>query len=278
MKHGKSPYTSAYYIWENTSAVFYSSCYTPFHSHNTLQLVLDTQKNFRFRLKNGPWGTYKCLVVKENVIHQLDTNKSVQLIIYLNAETKIAKAIKSVHLVENDIYSPDFNIFHLVNFDDLQRSLLMHEYLILENLINKILGNLSNEFGIVSLDERIEIVKQAISASHPEDVTIGMLASRVHLSESRLRSIFKLATGVSLYHFILCNKIWFATNQIMKGVSVQDAAYDAGFTDSSHYHKMMVKLFGISPSRFLKENMTRKLVLCHQPHLHFETKVYSSFH
>ena len=89
MKHGKSPYTSAVYVWNGTSTVFFSSCLTPFHSHNTMQLVLDTQTSFRFRVKNGSWGIYKSLIVKENVIHQLDTNKSVQLIVYLDRKSVV---------------------------------------------------------------------------------------------------------------------------------------------------------------------------------------------
>lgn len=94
MKHGKSPYTSAVYVWNGTSTVFFSSCLTPFHSHNTMQLVLDTQTSFRFRVKNGSWGIYKSLIVKENVIHQLDTNKSVQLIVYLAADSPICIRVK----------------------------------------------------------------------------------------------------------------------------------------------------------------------------------------
>ena len=63
MKHGKSPYTSAFYVWNGMSAVFYSSCLTPLHCHNTMQLILDIQKDFRFRLKNGRWSNYKSLGV-----------------------------------------------------------------------------------------------------------------------------------------------------------------------------------------------------------------------
>src|ERR1043166_3395122 len=98
MKHRRSPYTSATHKWSKVSAVFFSSYLTSFHSHNTIQLVLDTQKDFRFRVKGGQWNRYRSLIIKENVIHQLDTNNSVQLIIYLDAETEIAKAITSEYL------------------------------------------------------------------------------------------------------------------------------------------------------------------------------------
>jgi AraC-like DNA-binding protein len=274
MKHGKSPFTSAFYVWNGSSAVFFSSCLTPFHSHNTMQLVLDTQTNFRFRVKNGSWETYKSLIIKENVIHQLDTNNSVQLIIYLAAESGIARAIKSRGLLENNLYSPDLNIFHLVNSNELEQALVNPEPGILKHLIDKVLRSLSREIGIVTSDKRITLIEQAISTMHPGEISLKSLADRVYLSESRLRSLFKDVTGVPLHRYILWNKIRFATNQIMVGDSVNEAAIEAGFTDSSHFHKMMVKMFGKSPSGFLKNNKPRHHVLCDKVPLHFKTRYY----
>jgi AraC-like DNA-binding protein len=275
MKHGKSPYTSAFYVWNGSSAVFFSSCRTPFHSHNTMQLVLDTQKDFRFRVRNGGWGTYKSLIIKENIIHQLDTNNSVQLIIYLSAESKIAKAIKSTVLLENDIYSPDLNIFHFVNSNELEQALVNPEPRRLENLIEKVLKSLTREIGIASSDKRIVMIEQAISTMYPDEISVKLLAEKVHLSESRLRSLFKTVTGVPLHRYILWNKIRFATNQIMAGDSVNEAAIEAGFTDSSHFHKMMVKMFGKSPSGFLKTNKLRHFVMCDKNPLYFKTWFYN---
>lgn len=274
MKHGKSPYTSTFYMWKGIAAFFYSSHLTSFHSHNTMQLVLDTQKTFRFKTKNKGWATCKSLIIKENVWHQLDTNGSVQLIIYLDAETRIARSIKAKYLEESEIQPLDLNIFHFVNSKELQQALLMPEPSMLESVINRVLASLSFEIGNAPADQRISLAEQFISTTHPEDITIKSIAGKVCLSESRLRSLFKQVTGVSLYRYMLWNKIWYATNQIMTGYSINEAAIDAGFADSSHFHKMMVQTFGISPSKFLKDNMPDNLVLCDKSPLHFETHVY----
>ena len=276
MKHGRSPYTSTFYMWNGVAAFFYSSHLTSFHCHNTMQLVMDTQTEFRFKIKGGNWKTYKSLIIKENVIHQLDTNDSVQLIIYLDAEARIAQAIKAKYLTENEIHPLDLNIFHIVNSNELQQAILKPEPLVLESLINRILVSLSLEIGSIAADERILKTEQAISTTHPEEITTKSLADKACLSESRLRSLFKQITGVSLYRYMLWNKIRYATNQIMAGYSVNDASIDAGFTDSSHFHKMMVKMFGISPSRFLKDNKANNILLCDESPLHFETRVYNS--
>ena len=275
MKHRQSPYTSALYVWNGASAVFYSSCVTPLHSHNTMQLILDIQKDFRFRLKNGQWKTYKSLIIRENIVHQLDTNNSVQLIIYLAAESRFARAIKSEVLLGNDIYSPDLNIFHMVNSNELEQALINPEPVMLENLVEKVLKYLSRETGVSFADKRILLVEQAISTIHPDEITVKSLAEKVYLSPSRLRSLFKGVTGVTLHRYILWNKIRFATSQIMAGDSVNGAAIEAGFTDSSHFHKMMVKMFGKSPSGFLKTNMQKQFVKCDTNPLIFKTSVYN---
>lgn len=278
MKHGRSPYTSPFYMWNGVAAMFYSSYLTPFHSHNTMQLVLDTQQNFRFRIKDRNWKTYKSLIIREGVIHQLDTNDSVQLIIYLDPATQIARSLKSGRLGESEIYSPDLNIYHFVNARELQQAMLKPEPILLENLIRRILECLALGSTIKPEDERILLTEQIISTASPEEITIQSLAQKVCLSESRLRSIFKECTGVPLHRYILWNKIRFATNQIMAGHTVNDAAIGAGFADSSHFHKMMVKMFGVSPSGFLKDNKSTNFVTCDQSPLHFETRVYDKSH
>jgi AraC-like DNA-binding protein len=276
MKHGKSPYTTTFYLWNGVAAFFYASHLTSFHSHNTMQLVLDTHTDFRLKVKGEAWKTYKSLIIRENVVHQLDTNDSVQLIIYLDPATSIAHAIKSKYLGANEVCPLDLNIFHLVNANDIERALLHTDPILLEKLVSRVLANLSLNIPVKATDERIAATEQLISTTHPENLSIEMLADKACLSGSRLRSLFKDATGISLYRYMLWNKIRYATNQIMAGFSVNDAAMDAGFTDSSHFHKMMVKMFGVSPSKFLKDNKEFSEVKCEESALHFETNVFKN--
>ena len=275
MKHGMSPFTSFYYIWNESSAVFFSSSLTPLHSHNTMQLVFDIQNNFRFRLENGLWNNYKSLIIRENVIHQIDTNKSVQLIIYLDSETAVSKAIKLAFLPGEDIYEPDLNIYHMINSDELEKALLHPDPARMKKIVNKVLNGLCLKLASETSDKRITIIEQLISNFDPRTISIKMLAEKAYLSESRLRSLFKKVTGITIHHYIICNKIRFATNQLMAGNSVSDAAFEGGFADSSHFHKMMVKIFGITPSDFLQNYKQKQYLICDSTRLHFKTKVHN---
>jgi AraC-like DNA-binding protein len=238
--------------------------------------VLDTHTDFRLKVKGGPWKTYKSLIIGENVVHQLDTNSSVQLIIYLDPSASVAAAIRSKYLTAGEVCPLDLNIFHLVNANEVEKALLHADPAMLEKVVNKVLASLSLEIPAKPTDGRVAMAEQIISTAHPEEVSMKMLADKACLSESRLRSLFKETTGISLYRYMLWNKIRYATNQIMAGFSVNDAAMDAGFTDSSHFHKMMVKMFGVSPSKFLKDNKEPGEVKCEESALHFETNVYKT--
>lgn len=243
------------------------------HCHNTMQIVFDTHSSFRFRLRNGDWKNYNSLIIKENATHQLNPNNSVQLIIYLDPNSEIAASIKNRYLDEKDICSPDLNIFQITNVVELQQSIINPQPAILEKFIFKVLTYLSGEYQFSTIDERVKLIERTITLSHPDDLTQKYLAEKVYLSESRLRSLFKQTTGTSLHQYYLSNKIRFATNQIMIGNSIKDAAIKAGFTDTSHLQKMMLKQYGIGPSKFIKEKLMSTDIILDSAPLYLETTV-----
>ena len=174
-----------------------------------MQLVMDTHTHFRLKVKGEAWKTYKSLIIREKVVHQLDTNDSVQLIIYLDPETSVAEAIRSKYLAENEVCPLDLNIFHFVNANDLEQALLRSE----PSLLGK-----SGEPGFgkpvawifqlkVSTTGIDSATEQAILTTHPDELSIKMLADKACLSESRLRALFSEVTGISLYRYMLWNKI-----------------------------------------------------------------------
>ncbi|HXB07710.1 MAG TPA: helix-turn-helix domain-containing protein [Puia sp.] len=88
--------------------------------------------------------------------------------------------------------------------------------------------------------------------------------------------ILQTLADVSLHKYILWSRIRFTINKIMTGSPINEAAWEAGFTDNSHFHKMLVSMFGISPSQFLRDNKTMEIFSCDFSPLNFETKVYAA--
>src|ERR1700733_8199203 len=114
MKSSSRPFRSNFYLWNGVSAIFFSNCLTDIHSHNTMQILVDLQDHFRCRVGDGGWHSFKNLIIRENVPHQLDTAGSVQLIIYLDTQTTIARDIRARFLAKDqNAFAPDL---HLADF------------------------------------------------------------------------------------------------------------------------------------------------------------------
>lgn len=240
-----------------------------------MQIIVDIQDNFKCRISDGDWKTYKNLVIRENVIHQLDTNNSVQLLIYLDSETTVAKEIKSRYMENLDVYAPEVDVFEDIDPKALQQAILNPDVGLLFGFINHVLGIFCGSTHPPKIDDRIKKARQLIAGKHPSAISVKYLADVVCLSESRLRVLFKAEMGIPIYQYLMWSRIRFAINRIMNGYSVNEAGLEAGFADSSHFHKMMVKMFGLSPSQFIKSSQTMDIITCDDSPLNFETSVFN---
>jgi AraC-like DNA-binding protein len=272
----ENPYAKTLYMWNSVSAFFFSHTITPPHSHNTVQLVFDLRKEFRFKLFDSDWKLYKSLVIRDNAIHQLDTNDSVQLLVYLDARSDIARKIKLKYLAASQIYSPGLDILELVKPGELEECLIKGNRKLLEKIVNQLLHEIIDVTKPVLTDIRIANVIKLLAKDDSEEMNITFLAKRVFLSESRLRYLFKYTTGVSLHRYIVWNRIMLAIGKIFNGATISEAAVSCGFTDTSHFHKMLLQMFGVTPSQFLKENNKSQTVLCSRYPLTLESRMHNN--
>jgi AraC-like DNA-binding protein len=291
MRTDRAPYSTTLYLWKGVSAMFYTSFITPFHSHNTLQLVFTLREPFRFRTPDTSWQRLETLVIKEDCIHRLDTDGSVHLIIYVDAASATAQAIRDRYLKQCDFFSPDGQLLHRLRPGELQQCLLAADRNSFEDIVHRILAMLTGKTALVTgetpsvagdsasvaggmaptagemmpmdgemmpMDHRVEDVIRLL-IGEPETATIHDLAGRVFLSESRLRSLFARTTGVSLHKYIIIQRISLAMGMMMNGATIAEAAAGSGFTDSSHFHRMLIQTFRISPSKFMRDNSKRHI-------------------
>jgi AraC-like DNA-binding protein len=77
------------------------------------------------------------------------------------------------------------------------------------------------------------------------------MAALVNVNPFHLTRLFKKATGLSPYDYLLIVRTEFARQLLAKGYKVQDAAQEAGFYDSSHLNRSLRKIAGTSPKSFL---------------------------
>jgi AraC family transcriptional regulator of arabinose operon len=102
------------------------------------------------------------------------------------------------------------------------------------------------------VDLRVKAGIEFLLAS--EDLSVldyGIIGQRVHLSDSRLRHLFKQNVGFSFQNVLKLIKLQKATMLLKRShLSVKEIGARTGFNDISHFVRDFKKVYGLRPSEF----------------------------
>ncbi|GHO90593.1 putative transcriptional regulator, AraC family protein [Reticulibacter mediterranei] len=90
---------------------------------------------------------------------------------------------------------------------------------------------------------------------------ITSLATRVHLSPSRFRHLFRSEMGMSVQSYLRWQRLLTAMYTGAHGASLTEAAHAAGFADAAHLTRVFRATFGMPPSRIFKNSHAVQVIL-----------------
>ena len=96
-------------------------------------------------------------------------------------------------------------------------------------------------------------VRQVIDLMSDENCDFDMdaLARTVFLSKSRLAHVFSGQTGITLKEYLQYKRLESACRKMLRGEDITRAAYDTGFSGSSHIASASIKLTGMQLKKML---------------------------
>ncbi|WP_244562174.1 helix-turn-helix domain-containing protein [Bradyrhizobium lablabi] len=98
-------------------------------------------------------------------------------------------------------------------------------------------------------------IKEFVDAHTTKEIGISDLANLVGLSQFHLIRAFKNSVGLSPYQYVLSARISAAKELLSNSDrSIADVALAVGFTDSSQLNRVFLKLIGVTPTAFRREN------------------------
>ncbi len=97
-------------------------------------------------------------------------------------------------------------------------------------------------------DPRVQKVLDILMLDSTDNVSLGALAKRVRLSESRLAHLFSPEVGIPMRQYRLALRMERAVTQIARGYSLTESAHMASFADSAHFCRISKRMFGSAPS------------------------------
>jgi AraC-like DNA-binding protein len=102
----------------------------------------------------------------------------------------------------------------------------------------------------------LQTVRGAISYidSHVhENLQIGDMAARCHLSPRRFTDLFKQETGQTFSHYLNRSRIEYACSRLNETGHIVYACHESGFNDLAYFYRVFKKAKGITPGQYLAE-------------------------
>jgi AraC-like DNA-binding protein len=277
MRKGNEGDTSALYIWNGISMFWGTSFHTDPHTHNTLQLVFDIDKQFKLKDANEDWRSFSAAIIRNDHLHQLDSCGSIQLFIYLDRDSDYSKRLTEKYLLDKgmaDLSRTDLNKLSTGFFKKL---LVQSDCKSLMKGCKAILDRLIDHSPAGPMDQRVADAVAFISAASGQPMKVAEVASHVCLSESRLRHLFKEQVGQPIQNFMMWMKVVDSLNMVLQGKQLAQSATDAGFWDASHMNRSYKELIGIAPGQVTAFQKELRIVPCRKTNFYtLKTELYES--
>lgn len=214
---------------------------TECHAHFFIEAVFSLSGSLSVGTINRQYSTVQAAIIGSNVPHTFSCLDSECQLFFFDPTTDIGERIARRH---------DLKRRGMVVFDAFGAERIKKEYALYAlDHDARHLHRFSKD-----IDERIQKCLNNIQVVDTEEaITVAKLAERLSLSESRLAHLFKEQLGISIHQYILWKRIEAAITKWQEGCSFTECAYFAGFSDSSHFNKVVKKMFGVAPSLGQKE-------------------------
>jgi AraC-like DNA-binding protein len=104
---------------------------------------------------------------------------------------------------------------------------------------------------VVPGDERIVRAIALIKQNYSHNDAIDDLARELCLSVPRLAQLFRQITGIAIRRYRLWHRLYVTVLGLSRGLPLNEAALQAGFSDYSHFSRAFKSIGGVNPSEVL---------------------------
>ncbi|GBF38092.1 helix-turn-helix domain-containing protein [Leptospira johnsonii] len=118
------------------------------------------------------------------------------------------------------------------------------------------------KFEIPKIDPRIiltlELLKNWDFEKTPD---LKTFAEKTKLSPGRFTHLFSESLGIPFKRFVLWTKLTKAVLALKAGKNLTEVCHESGFSDSAHFSRTFMDMFGVNPSKFLTDSRSVQLYI-----------------
>ena len=143
----------------------------------------------------------------------------------------------------------------IVQKEDVMRNGLAVSKLIeLLSLLNKIGSSTPMPAKNHAENPMIHQILEYIHEHFTETITVDSIAANFHITASHLAHLFKKQTGISLWNYVILQRLRHANALMAKDISAEEACYAAGFNNYANFYRLYKKHTGTTPTEYKKQN------------------------
>ena len=210
-----------------------------------VHIILAMDRYMKVRLR-GKDHLCRGVMIPAGELHTVDTNGGTVLVFLYDSTTAVARQIREIRWVTDECCDEIARLYT----DLLEKGVALRYADFEEGVLSSL--SLEGTGGGVT-DERIAAAMKHIRAVSSEGLSCREAAAAVHLSESRFSHLFKEQVGMSFSAYTIYQRLMRVYAGIFSGVSITQAALEAGFAGSSHFADVNRRVFGLSASGLTRD-------------------------
>lgn len=231
------------------------------HSHHALQITINLEHNHFVLRQRERELEVQAAIIKPNQPHHAVASDSWRAVLLLDPQTDYAYRIGQRFATGEDIAiltdtETTFCRDLLLSFAGAAQPIE-----IADSAISAIVEHLAGPSSLPATPHpRIAKALARIHQAQGQQLSLEQLAAHVALSQSRLSHLFKEEIGIPIQRYLLWYKVAAAAFNIGRGMSLTDAAGEAGFADSAHFSRTFRAMFGLTPSQILRRSKSVQII------------------
>lgn len=96
-------------------------------------------------------------------------------------------------------------------------------------------------------------ILQYLNDHFTQNINVEAVAAQFHISPSYLAHLFKKQTGISLWNYVILQRLHLANTLLRNNMSTEEACYAVGFDNYANFYRLYKKHTGIPPSQYKKQ-------------------------
>lgn len=121
----------------------------------------------------------------------------------------------------------------------------------LDSILSILLSENRNSSDFSQESGHLERIIEEITSEPCRDYRDTLFASRLHLSVSQFRRVFRRAANMPFHQFVLINRIRYCADRIAStDVQIKQISIEAGYEDYPQFSKLFRRIMGMSPQEY----------------------------